>query len=76
MNNPLRKNTRQSGWAMTFPTEPGGSIAKNILQALIIEIKQLQDPWLKLSKEKQDFIIDRLRNCVEINIQKPIRLVA
>ena len=59
-----------------FRAMTAGSIGKNILQALVTEIKLLQDPWPKLSKEKQDFVIDRLRNCVETNVRMAVHLLA
>lgn len=52
------------------------SIGKSILQALVTEIKLLQDPWPRLSKEKQDFVIDRLRECVSANVGMAVHLLA
>lgn len=59
-----------------FRTMTSESIGKSILQALVTEIKLLQDPWPKLSKEKQDFVIDRLRECVAANVGMAVHLLA
>lgn len=52
------------------------SIGKSILQALVTEIKLLQEPWPKLSKENQDYVIDRLRSCVESNVRMAVHILA
>ena len=59
-----------------FRAMTSGSIGKSILQALVTEIKLLQDPWSKLSKERQDFVIDRLRDCVESNVRMAVHILA
>ena len=41
------------------------SVGRDLLQGLILELKLLPEPWPKLSKTKQDDIIDRLAARVE-----------
>lgn len=52
------------------------TIGKDILQALVQEIKLLPDVWAKIPKAKQDDVIDRLRNRVETNVKMAVHLVA
>lgn len=52
------------------------TIGKDILQALVQEIKLLPDAWVKIPKAKQDDVIDRLRNRVETNVKMAVHLVA
>lgn len=52
------------------------TIGKDILQALVQEIKLLPDVWVKIPKAKQDDVIDRLRNRVETNVKMAVHLVA
>lgn len=52
------------------------TIGKDLLSALVTEIKLLPDPWPKLSKKKQDDIIDRLRNRVESNVKMAVHMLA
>lgn len=59
-----------------FRNMTADSIGKSILSALVSEIKLLPDPWPKLSKAKQDDIIDRLRKCVETNVKMAVYLLA
>jgi hypothetical protein len=44
-----------------FRTMTADSIGKDILSALVTELKLLPDSWPKIPKIKQDDIIDRLR---------------
>jgi hypothetical protein len=59
-----------------FRTMTADSIGKDILSALVAEIKLLPDPWAKLSKAKQDDVIDRLRSRVESNVKMAVHLLA
>lgn len=52
------------------------TIGRDILQALIQEIQLLPDAWPKLSKFKQDEIIDRMRSRVDTNIRTAVNLIA
>lgn len=52
------------------------TIGRDLLQALVQEIKLLPDVWPKLSQKKQDDVIDRLRNRVETNVKMAVHLVA
>jgi len=49
---------------------------KDLLGALVTEIKLLPDAWQKLSKAKQDDVIDRLRNRVEENVKMVVFTIA
>lgn len=59
-----------------FRTMTADSIGKDMLSALVTEIKLLPDPWVKLSKAKQDDVIDRLRSRVESNVKMAVHLLA
>lgn len=64
-------NAPQDFRAMTADT-----VGKDLLAALLAEIKLLPDPWQKLPKAKQDDIIDRLRARVESNVKMAVHLMA
>lgn len=49
---------------------------KDLLGALVTEIKLLPDAWQKLSKAKQDDVIDRLRSRVEGNVKMVVFTIA
>jgi len=63
--------THQDPREMTATT-----IGKDLLSALVQELKLLPDTWPKLSQAKQDDIIDRLRDRVEYNIKMAVHLIA
>lgn len=52
------------------------SIGRDLLQALVMELKLLPKPWPELSKDKQDDIIDRLRSRVETNVKMAVHTLA
>ncbi|WP_272545678.1 DNA translocase FtsK [Burkholderia cepacia] len=52
------------------------SIGKDLLSALVTEIKLLPDLWVKLSEKKQNDVIDRLRARVEHNVKMATHLIA
>lgn len=70
MNAPAPKETGDVR-AMT-----ADSIGKDILSALVQEIKLLPDVWQKLPENKQNDIIDRLRKRVETNVRMAVHLIA
>lgn len=49
---------------------------KDLLGALVTEIKLLPDVWQKLSKAKQDDVIERLRNRVMANVNMVVHVIA
>lgn len=59
-----------------FRNMTADTIGKDLLSALVTEIKLLPDPWPKLSQKKQDDIIDRLRSRVESNVKMAVHLLA
>lgn len=59
-----------------FRNMTADSIGKDLLSALVAEIKLLPDPWPKLSKKKQDDVIDRLRARVESNVKMAVHMLA
>lgn len=59
-----------------FRNMTADSLGKDLLSALVTEIKLLPDPWVKLSKKKQDDVIDRLRSRVESNVKMAVHLLA
>ncbi|RQU41349.1 cell division protein FtsK [Burkholderia cenocepacia] len=52
------------------------SIGKDLLSALVTEIKLLPDMWVKLSEKKQNGVIDRLKARVEHNVKMATHLNA
>lgn len=52
------------------------TVGRDLLQALVQEIKLLPDTWVKLSKAKQDDVIDRLRNRVEHGVKMAVHLIS
>lgn len=59
-----------------FRNMTADTIGKDLLSALVTEIKLLPDTWPKLSKAKQDDIIDRLRDRVAHNVKMGVHLLA
>ncbi|QLG87676.1 H-NS histone family protein [Chitinibacter bivalviorum] len=59
-----------------FRTMTTETVGKDLLNALMQEIRLLPDVWQKLSKAKQDDVIDRLRNRVESNIKMAVHTLA
>jgi ribosome modulation factor len=52
------------------------TIGKDLLSAVVQEIKMLPDVWAKIAKAKQDDVIDRLRNRVETNVKMAVHLIS
>ena len=52
------------------------SVGRDLLQALITELKLLPKPWAALTKAKQDDVIDRLRARVENQIKMAVHVLA
>lgn len=52
------------------------TIGRDLLQALVTEIKLLPDVWQKLSETKQNDVIDRLRNRVAHNVVTAVHMIA
>ena len=57
-------------------TMTADTIGKDILSAIVTELKLLPKPWPELSKAKQDDIIDRLQARVERNVGMAVHLLA
>lgn len=52
------------------------TLGRDLLQALVQEIKLLPDVWPKLPKTRQDDVIDRMRERVQANVQMAVHLIA
>lgn len=52
------------------------TVGKDLLSALVTEIKLMPDVWPKLSQFKQQDVIDRLRSRVETNVRMAVHLIA
>lgn len=59
-----------------FRTMTADTIGKDLLSALVTELKLMPDSWPKLSKAKQDDIIERLRDRVATNVGMAVHLLA
>jgi len=59
-----------------FRAMTADSIGKDLLSALVTEVKLLPDTWPKLSQKRQDDIIDRLRKRVESSVSMAVHLLA
>lgn len=57
-------------------TMTADTIGKDILSAIVMELKLLPKPWPELSESKQNDIIDRLRSRVESNVRMAVHLIA
>lgn len=64
-------NAPQDFRAMTAET-----VGRDLLQALVLELKLLPDVWAKLSEKKQNDVIDRLRDRVESQIKMAVHVLA
>jgi ribosome modulation factor len=64
-------NAPQDFRAMTADT-----VGKDLLSALVTELKLLPDVWVKLSEKKQNDIIDRVRNRVSANVAMAVHTLA
>lgn len=52
------------------------TVGADLLNSLIREIKMLPNVWPKLTKQKQDDVIERLRTRVDDNIKMAVHLIA
>lgn len=52
------------------------NIGRDLLEALVLEVKLLPDVWPKLPKSKQDDVIERLRKRVIKNVQTAVHMIA
>ncbi len=52
------------------------TIGRDLLQALVQELRLLPKPWPELAEAKQNDIIDRLRNRVDHNVKMAVHLLA
>lgn len=57
-------------------TMTADTIGKDILAAIVTELKLLPKPWPELAESKQNDIIDRLRSRVESNVRMAVHLIA
>lgn len=64
-------NAPQDFRAMTADT-----VGRDLLQALVAELKLLPDVWVKLSEKKQNDVIDRLRARVDTQIKMAVHVLA
>ena len=59
-----------------FRAMTADSVGKDLLSALVTELRLLPDVWTKLSEKKQNDIIDRLRARVQSNIAMAVHTLA
>lgn len=59
-----------------FRAMTADSVGKDLLSALVTELKLLPDVWVKLSERKQNDIIDRLRARVASNVAMAVHALA
>ena len=52
------------------------TIGRDLLEALVLECRMLPDVWPKLTKDKQEDVIDRLRKRVEAAVRMATHLIA
>ena len=52
------------------------TVGKDLLQALLAELRLLPKPWEQLPQGRQDDVIDRLRRRVETNVKMAVHLLA
>ena len=51
------------------------TVGRDILSALVQEIKLLPKPWVSLSEAKQNDVLDRLRKRVDDNVRMAVHLI-
>ncbi|WP_231642999.1 cell division protein FtsK [Ralstonia syzygii] len=68
--------SNQNDDVKTILNMTSATVGRDLLQALVQEIKLLPSMWVKLSKAKQDDVIDRLRKRVETNVKMAVHLIA
>lgn len=59
-----------------FRTMTAETMGRDLLQALIAELRLLPKPWPQLPQDKQDDIIDRLRARVETNVKMAVHILS
>lgn len=69
--NPSTSPERQDVINMTIDT-----IGKDMLSAMVDELRNQQDVWQKLSEDKQGEVIERLAKRVKSNVQTAVHLIA
>jgi ribosome modulation factor len=52
------------------------TVGKDLLSALVAELKLMPEPWQKMPKRKQDDILDRLRDRVAANVKMAVHLIS
>lgn len=52
------------------------TLGKDLLSALVLEMKMMPDTWVKLSEKKQNDIIDRLRSRMDASVKMAVHLIA
>ena len=52
------------------------TVGRDILSALVQEIKLLPKPWVSLSEAKQNDVLDRLRKRVDDNVRMAVHLIS
>lgn len=62
--------------APDFRTMTAATIGKDLLSALVTELKLRPAVWAKLPQKKQDDIIDRLRDRVETNVKMAVHMLS
>ncbi|SFB68922.1 Ftsk gamma domain-containing protein [Cupriavidus sp. OV038] len=53
-----------------------GTVGRDLLSALVLEMKMMPSIWAKMSQKKQDDIIERLRNRVDTAVKMAVHLIA
>jgi hypothetical protein len=51
------------------------SVGRDLLQALVFELKLLPKPWPQMTRAQQDEVLDRLRPRVEDNVRRAVTLI-
>lgn len=52
------------------------TVGKDLLSALVAELKLMPEPWQKMPKRKQNDILDRLRDRVAANVKMAVHLIS
>ena len=52
------------------------TMARDMLQAMITELRNMPDCWQKLTMAKQDDVIERLRKRIKYNVEKAVTIIA
>lgn len=74
--NELKTVDPETGEVISLLDQAATTLGHDLLQAMVDELKALQDPWAKTPAEKQDQAIDRLSWRIQSLIGRAVAIIA